>query len=95
MKKREALLGVFALFAMIINVEESFSETDGNFQISDFGLDYDCRSSLYLASLIGHPLRKLATAALSFKTEGGLSIFQMSSRQDEIGELSTLYVNGR
>lgn len=46
--------------------------------------------SLYLSSLIGHPLRKLASAAQAVREgRGGFDIIpDMSSRNDEIGELS-------
>lgn len=46
--------------------------------------------SLYLAGSIGHPLRKLASAAESLRLNRGqwVDIPDMSDRQDEIGELS-------
>lgn len=46
--------------------------------------------SLYLAGLIGHPLRNLATAAESFRVRRGknIEIPDLSYRNDEIGELS-------
>ena len=46
--------------------------------------------SLYLAGLIGHPLRNLATAAEEFRLNRGrgVDIPDMSERNDEIGELS-------
>lgn len=46
--------------------------------------------SLYLAGIIGHPLRKLALAAEKLRLSQGkyTEIPDMSDRQDEIGELS-------
>lgn len=46
--------------------------------------------SLYLAAVIGHPLRKLAQSAESFRLRKGqgVEIPDMSLRKDEIGELS-------
>ena len=46
--------------------------------------------SLYLAGLIGHPLRNLASAAEVFRLNRGrgVNIPDMSERNDEIGELS-------
>lgn len=74
-----------------LGVEESFSET--RLQVLRFlalALLLTVTHSLYLAGLIGHPLRKLATAAEAYRLSRRTSIEipDMSGRQDEIGELS-------
>ncbi|HNQ91367.1 MAG TPA: ATP-binding protein [Alphaproteobacteria bacterium] len=74
-----------------IEVEENFSET--RLQVVRFlalAMLLTITHSLYLAGLIGHPLRKLATAAEAYRLsrKSSVEIPDMSDRQDEIGELS-------
>ncbi len=85
------LLGSVRIIRRDIDVEESFAETRMEiFRFLALSLLMTMAHSLYLASLIGHPLRKLATAAEAYRLNRGrfVDIPDMSSRQDEIGELS-------
>jgi two-component system sensor histidine kinase ChvG len=72
-------------------IEESFLETRMDvFRFSLISLILTVSFSLYLAGLIGHPLRKLAIGAEVFRLTKGrkVEIPDMSGRHDEIGELS-------
>ncbi len=89
--KKGSLVGGVRVIRRDVNVEESFSETRMEiFKFLILALVMTVAHSLYLASLIGHPLRKLATAAEAYRLNRGrfVDIPDMSSRQDEIGELS-------
>ncbi len=86
-----APIGGLRVFRRDLEVEESFSET--RMEILRFlvlAMVMTIAHSLYLASLIGHPLRKLATAAEAYRLNRSkyVEIPDLSDRQDEIGELS-------
>jgi len=86
-----ASIGGLRVFRRDLEVEESFSET--RMEILRFlvlAMVMTIAHSLYLASLIGHPLRKLATAAEAYRLNRSkyVEIPDLSDRQDEIGELS-------
>ncbi len=89
--KQGALIGGIRIIRRDLDVEESFAETRMEiFRFFALALLMTVAHSLYLASLIGHPLRKLATAAEAYRLNRGrfVDIPDMSARQDEIGELS-------
>lgn len=74
-----------------LQIEDSFVST--RMDVTRFALislAMTMAFSLYLAGLIGHPLRNLATAAEAFRISRGrdTQIPDMSDRNDEIGELS-------
>lgn len=74
-----------------LKIEDSFAETRlAVLRFSLISLTMTIAFSLYLAGLIGHPLRNLAMAAESFRLNRGrnVEIPDMSDRNDEIGELS-------
>lgn len=74
-----------------LQIEKAFSETRIDvLRFSIFSLVITVSLSLYLAGFIGHPLRNLATAAEAFRINRGRGVVipDMSSRNDEIGELS-------
>lgn len=84
-------IGGLRVFRRDLEVEENFSET--RMEILRFlalAMIMTIAHSLYLASLIGHPLRKLATAAEAYRLNRTkyVEIPDLSDRQDEIGELS-------
>ncbi|OIN85627.1 MAG: hypothetical protein AUJ12_08770 [Alphaproteobacteria bacterium CG1_02_46_17] len=89
--KQNTLIGGIRIIRRDIDVEENFAETRMEiFRFFALALLMTVAHSLYLASLIGHPLRKLATAAEAYRLNRGrfVDIPDMSARQDEIGELS-------
>lgn len=72
-------------------IEDSFARTRLDvFRFALISLAMTMAYSLYLAGLIGHPLRNLATAAEAFRLSRGrdVQIPDLSDRNDEIGELS-------
>lgn len=74
-----------------LRIEETFAEIRIDvMRFAIISLVLTISFSLYLAGLIGHPLRNLATAAESFRLNRGrgVDIPDMSDRNDEIGELS-------
>lgn len=84
-------LGTLVIVRRNTRLESVFSSTRMNIlRFSLFSLMVSLTISLYLAGLIGHPLRKLAMAAEDFRLNKGrnVEIPDMSDRQDEIGELS-------
>lgn len=84
-------IGAIRIIRRDIDVEENFAETRMEiFRFLAIALILTVAHSLYLASLIGHPLRKLAMAAEAYRLNKGryVDIPDMSERQDEIGELS-------
>lgn len=90
MRQRE-IVGTLQLVRRDMQIEESFAST--RFDVMRFSLIsliMTISFSLYLAGLIGHPLRNLATAAEAFRLSRGrdTQIPDLSARNDEIGELS-------
>ena len=84
-------IGALQLVRRDMQIEESFATTRIDvLRFSLISLTLTIAFSLYLAGLIGHPLRNLATAAEAFRLSRGRdsSIPDMSDRNDEIGELS-------
>ncbi|MDY0029657.1 MAG: ATP-binding protein [Pseudobdellovibrionaceae bacterium] len=84
-------VGGLRVFRRDIEVEDNFAET--RMEIMRFlvlAMVMTIAHSLYLASLIGHPLRILATAAEAYRLNRSkhVEIPDLSDRQDEIGELS-------
>lgn len=74
-----------------LDVEQNFSEARLHVvRFLGLAMLMTIAHSLYLAGLIGHPLRKLAVAAEAYRLNRGrhVEIPDMSDRQDEIGELS-------
>lgn len=74
-----------------LKIEDSFADTRlAVFRFSLISLTMTIAFSLYLAGLIGHPLRNLAMAAETFRLNKGrnVEIPDLSDRNDEIGELS-------
>lgn len=74
-----------------IQLEKTYAETRMDIiRFLAVSLFLTASFSLYLASVIGHPLRKLAQAAEAFRLRKGqgVEIPDMSMRKDEIGELS-------
>lgn len=85
------LIGKIHLLRRDINLETAFAQTRMDIlRFLVFSLILTLAFSLYLASLIAHPLRRLAMAAEIFRLNRGadVSIPDMGSRNDEIGELS-------
>ncbi|HOO51331.1 MAG TPA: histidine kinase dimerization/phospho-acceptor domain-containing protein, partial [Alphaproteobacteria bacterium] len=85
------IVGGLRIFRRDVEVEENFAETRMEvFRFLALAMVMTIAHSLYLASLIGHPLRKLATAAEAYRLSRSkhIEIPDMSDRQDEIGELS-------
>lgn len=74
-----------------MQIEESFASTRIDVvRFAIISLTLTISFSLYLAGLIGHPLRNLAKAAEAFRLSKGrgVEIPDLSGRDDEIGELS-------
>lgn len=74
-----------------LKIEESFANTRLDvFRFALISFIMTVAFSLYLAGLIGHPLRNLAMAAETFRLNRGrnVEIPDLSYRNDEIGELS-------
>jgi two-component system sensor histidine kinase ChvG len=74
-----------------LKIEESFADTRlAIFRFALISFTMTVAFSLYLAGLIGHPLRNLAMAAETFRFNRGrnVEIPDLSYRNDEIGELS-------
>jgi len=74
-----------------LQIESNFASTRMDvFRFALISLTMTMAFSLYLAGLIGHPLRNLATAAEAFRLSKGRDtvIPDLSDRNDEIGELS-------
>ncbi len=74
-----------------MQIEDSFATTRLDvFRFALISLAMTISFSLYLAGLIGHPLRNLAMAAEAFRLSRGrdAQIPDLSARNDEIGELS-------
>lgn len=84
-------VGVLQLVRRDMQIEESFATTRLDvMRFSLISLAMTISFSLYLAGLIGHPLRNLARAAEAFRLSRGrdAQIPDLSDRNDEIGELS-------
>lgn len=74
-----------------LSIEDAFARTRlAVMRFSVISLVLTISFSLYLSGLIGHPLRRLATAAEAFRLSRGreCEIPDLSDRDDEIGELS-------
>ncbi len=84
-------LATLQLVRRDLQIEETFASIRIDvLRLSVISLVLTISFSLYLAGLIGHPLRNLATAAEAFRINRGrgIDIPDMSDRNDEIGELS-------
>lgn len=84
-------IGSLQLVRRDMQIEDSFANTRLDvFRFALISLVMTISFSLYLAGLIGHPLRNLATAAAAFRLSRGrdIQIPDLSDRNDEIGELS-------
>lgn len=84
-------IGTLQLVRRDMQIEDSFATTRLDvFRFSLISLTMTISFSLYLAGLIGHPLRNLAMAAEAFRLSRGRDnqIPDLSDRNDEIGELS-------
>lgn len=84
-------IGSLQLVRRDMQIEDSFASTRLDvFRFSLISLAMTISFSLYLAGLIGHPLRNLAMAAEAFRLSRGrdVQIPDLSDRNDEIGELS-------
>lgn len=89
--KNHEEIGALQLVRRDLQIEESFAKTRLDvFRFALISLVTTISFSLYLAGLIGHPLRNLATAAEAFRLSRGreIEIPDLSARNDEIGELS-------
>ena len=84
-------IGALQLVRRDMQIEDSFASTRLDvLRFALISLTMTISFSLYLAGLIGHPLRNLAMAAEAFRLSKGrnIQIPDMSARNDEIGELS-------
>lgn len=84
-------IGSLQLVRRDMQIEDSFATTRLDvFRFALISLVMTISFSLYLAGLIGHPLRNLAMAAEAFRLSRGREnqIPDLSGRNDEIGELS-------
>jgi two-component system sensor histidine kinase ChvG len=87
----EKRMATLQLVRRDLQIEETFAETRIDvLRFAVISLVLTVSLSLYLAGLIGHPLRNLAMAAESFRLNRGRGVVipDMSDRNDEIGELS-------
>jgi two-component system sensor histidine kinase ChvG len=85
------VVGVILITRSDTRIETLFSTTQLDvIRLVLISLIFTISLSLYLAAIIGHPLRKLALAAEKLRLSKGkfTEIPDMSERQDEIGELS-------
>lgn len=90
MNKKE-VVGTLQLVRRDMQIEDSFATTRLDvLRFALISLAMTISFSLYLAGLIGHPLRNLAMAAEAFRLSRGrdAQIPDLSARNDEIGELS-------
>lgn len=84
-------LATLQLVRRDLQIEETFASTRIDvMRFAVISLVLTVSLSLYLAGLIGHPLRNLAMAAEAFRLNRGreVDIPDLSYRNDEIGELS-------
>lgn len=87
----DQVVGGFRVIRRDRAVEDSFAETrEEIFRLIVLAMIMTIAHSLYLAASIGHPLRALAVAAEKYRANlcKAADIPDMSSRDDEIGELS-------